>query len=172
MQKQTDSSLQQEAILALRDPSLQFTWPAQQPQLAKYYAKADRWFFSARSNTCTYQETHPCNSPGLLSNLNQRNIMQQQTDGSSQQETILAPRDPPLQFTWPAQQPQLTKILCKCRQVVLLLIYAKQNLQLVCYQEKRALPAPTCQTKLHEQLQPRQDIFDKTACSAFNQWHC
>ena len=93
--------------------------------------------------------------------------MQQQTYGSSQQETILAPRDPPLQFTRPAQQPQLAKILCKCRQVVLLLIYAKQNLQLVCYQEKRALPAPTCQTKLHEQLQPRQDIFDKTACSAF-----
>ena len=119
-----------------------------------------------------HKETHPCNSPGLLSNLNQRNIMQQQTYGSSQQETILAPRDPPLQFTWPAQQPQLAKILCKCRQVVLLLIYAKQNLQLVCYQEKRALPAPTCQTKLHEQLQPRQDIFDKTACSAFNQWHC
>ena len=56
-----------------------------------------------------HQETHPCNSPGLLSNLNQQNIMQKQTDGSLQQEAILALRDPPLQFTWPAQQPQAAK---------------------------------------------------------------
>ena len=56
-----------------------------------------------------HKETHPCNSPGLPSNLNQRNIMQKQTYGSLQQETILALRDPPLQFTWPAQQPQSAK---------------------------------------------------------------
>ena len=96
-----------------RDPPLQFTWPSQQPQSAKYYATTDIWFFSARNNTCTYQETHPCNSPGLLSNLNQRNIMQQQTDGSLQQEAILAQRDPPLQFTWPTQQPQSAKYYAK-----------------------------------------------------------
>ena len=57
MQQQTDGSLQQEAVLALRDPPLQFTWPSQQPQSAKYYAKADRWFSPARSNTCTKRPT-------------------------------------------------------------------------------------------------------------------
>ena len=81
--------------------SMSCSWtPAQQPQAAKFYATADRWFSKARNSTCL-KETRPCNEQVLQldscsATSNSEIFMQQQTGGSLKQEATFAKKRPTL----------------------------------------------------------------------------